>query len=50
MKSPISKTARLLALLAAVSIMTLPLYVHAVDREYLGAPATEVNKGRTEPA
>lgn len=50
MKSLISKTARLLALLAAVSITTLLLYVHAVDRESLGAPAAEATKGRTQLA
>lgn len=39
MKSLISKTAHAAAFIAAMSITTLLLYVHAVDREYLGAPA-----------
>ena len=39
MKSLISKTAHVAAFIAAMSITILLLYVHAVDREYLGAPA-----------
>jgi hypothetical protein len=36
MKSPISKTARVVAFVAAVSMTTLLFYVHAVDRDALG--------------
>ena len=33
-----------------LGITTLLFYVHAVDREYLGAPAAEASKGRTQTA
>jgi hypothetical protein len=47
MKSPISAAVRVIAFLAAVGITTLLIYVHTVDREYLGAPAAEMSKGGT---
>ncbi len=39
MKILISKTARAVAFLAAVSVTTVLVYVHGVDRQYLGAPS-----------
>ena len=39
MKSLISKTARVVAFVASMTITSLMLYVHVVDREHLGAPA-----------
>ena len=37
MKSLISKTAKVVAFVASMTITSLMLYVHMVDREHLGA-------------